>query len=143
MGGCSALMYPCYSRAAHRPVAAAANCPVCDLPFHATERPDLPRTMYSSFAHYDCGVDMAMRLHSPLHRAMAGELPRLPYLIVHGESDSQVNKTAHSDKLVHVMRERGYDVEYIAVPGMEHCDMGKFPEAEHRYWEFIKSFAEN
>lgn len=49
MGGLSALVFSARSA---RPVAGcAANCPVCDLPYHYTERPDLPRTILSAFWH--------------------------------------------------------------------------------------------
>ena len=47
MGGLCALAWPRYAR--HRVVAVAANCPVCDLPFHYGERPDLPRTLRAAF----------------------------------------------------------------------------------------------
>ena len=46
MGGQSALVYCAYSK--RTPVACVANCPVCDTVFHFTERPDLPRTLYSA-----------------------------------------------------------------------------------------------
>ena len=38
MGGLSALVYMVYAK--RTPVACVANCPVCDLPYHFTERPD-------------------------------------------------------------------------------------------------------
>ena len=119
MGGLSCLIYARY--AGHPISAVAANCPVCDLPTHFTERPDLPRTIYSAFAHYSCGVEEAVRLHSPLHQA--DRLPDIPYYIVHGDGDTAVNKALHSDRLVAKMRQLGYSVEYREVPGMLHCQL--------------------
>ena len=135
MGGLSCLIYVRY--ASHPVCAVAANCPVCDLPTHFTERPDLPRTIYSAFAHYPCGVEEAVQLHSPLHQA--DRLPDIPYYIVHGDADEAVNKALHSDKLVEKMRRLGYSVDYREVPGMLHC---QFPaEEKERYIRFVISQA--
>ena len=64
-GGLSALVYTAYAK--RTPVACVANCPVCDLPYHYTERPDLPRTLYSAFGTYTGTLDEAMRSASPMH----------------------------------------------------------------------------
>jgi pimeloyl-ACP methyl ester carboxylesterase len=117
MGGSSALVYTRYAK---RPVTACAvNCPVADIPFHFTERVDLPRTLHHAFGHYAEPLQQVMEEHSPVH--LAGSLPDISYLIVHGDSDQSVNKERHSDVLVQKMRERGLQVEYIEVPGMGHC----------------------
>ena len=136
MGGLAALMFCVFSE--HNVAACYANCPVCDLPFHATERPDLPRTMYDAFAHYSCGIDEALRLTSPLHGA--SRFPDIPYLILHGDHDSAVNKAAHSDKLVAALRAYGRRVEYIEMPGMEHCQIGD-PNVAARALRFVCSFS--
>ena len=47
MGGQQALVYMLYAK--RTPIACAVNCAVCDMPYHYTERPDLPRSMYSAF----------------------------------------------------------------------------------------------
>lgn len=124
MGGLSALIYTLYAK--RTPVACACNCPVCDLVYHSTERPDLPRTMIDAFGSYQCGVDRAIELHSPLHRV--ADMPRIPYCILHGSADLAVNKAMHSDRLVAAMREAGHDVTYLEAEGMGHCDIGAFPE---------------
>ena len=131
MGGLSCLIYARY--AAHSIAAVAANCPVCDLLTHFTERPDLPRTIYSAFAHCSCGVEEAIRLHSPLHQA--DSLPHIPYCIVHGDADRAVNKSLHSDKLVARMRQLGYNVDYREIPGMPHCQLPQ--EEKERYIRFV------
>ncbi len=123
MGGASALLYARYSP--HPLTACYANCPVCDLPFHFTERADLPRTMYHAFGSYGEELPPLLEEHSPLHQA--DHLPDLDYLIVHGEADPAVNKAAHSDPLVAKMRARGLRVNYQQIPGMGHC--GPLPEA--------------
>lgn len=133
MGGLSCLIYSRYAK--RTPIACAPNCPVCDLPFHYTERPDLPRTMYSAFAHYSCGMEEALKLHSPLHQAV--NMPMIPYLLVHGEADEAVNIDAHAVPFVEKMQETGHDITYIAVPGMTHCDLDHDPAVKKRYFDFI------
>ena len=46
MGGHGALVFAAYTK--RTPVACVTNCPVCDSFFHFSERPDLPRSYYSS-----------------------------------------------------------------------------------------------
>src|SRR5215475_15248303 len=65
MGGHAALFYAIKSRTPVR--ACFAVCPVCDLPYHYTERPDLPRTMHHAFDDYG-NIDALLREHSPLHQ---------------------------------------------------------------------------
>lgn len=122
MGGGSALLYARYS--IHPLAACYANCPVCDLPYHFTERPDLPRTMYHAFGAYGGDMHALLVEHSPLHQA--DHLPDIDYLIVHGDADPAVKKAAHSDRLVQAMRARGLRVDYQEIPGMGHC--GPLPE---------------
>lgn len=131
MGGHGALLYTILGG---RPVAAcAANCPVCDLPFHYTERVDLPRTMHHAFGSYS-DISSALVSNSPLH--LAGRMPDIPYLIVHGEDDMAVGKAPHSDKLVEKMRTHGLNVDYREQAGMGHC--GPFdPVLQRRWTEFV------
>lgn len=129
MGGLCSLTYAACSK--RIPTAVVSNCPVCDLPFHFTERPDLPRTLYSAFGTYDGTVDEAMRSASPLHLAMAGKMPDIPYFIFHCTEDTAVNKERHSDPFVAAMKERGHTVSYFSVEGRGHCDLS--PEAQLRY----------
>ncbi|MBP5273853.1 MAG: prolyl oligopeptidase family serine peptidase [Abditibacteriota bacterium] len=120
MGGLSALVYPVYARRV--PVAVAADSPVCDLVYHFTERDDLPRTLLAAFADYDCSFEEALRSASPIH--LVDRLPDIKYYIVHGDKDVLVDKKMHSDRLVGKMKSAGLNVEYVEVPGMEHCAMG-------------------
>lgn len=133
MGGLSCLIYPRYSR--HPIAACAANCPVCDLPYHFTERPDLPRTIVSALAHYDMDFDQAMESLSPLHQVK--NLPDIPYLIVHCEADKSVNLEKHSEKMVAAMRQAGKNLVYYSVPERGHCDLT--PE----YWDIYREFIFN
>lgn len=118
MGGQSALVYTFYAK--RTPVACVANCPVCDLPFHFTERMDLPRTLYSAFYTYDMSLDEALKSASPIH--LVGNMPNVKYYIFHCESDLAVNKEKHSDVFVGKMKEQ-YDIVYHTVPGRGHCDL--------------------
>ena len=129
MGGLCALVWPRYSR--RHVVAVAANCPVCDLPFHYTERPDLPRTLRAAFGA-EPDFPAALAAHSPLH--LASELPDVPHAIFHCTADQAVSKAAHSDKLVTAMRALGRHVEYVEVPGRGHCDLDD--DARRRYEAF-------
>ena len=129
MGGHSSLIYTRYAKIT--PKACFADCPVCDFKFHATEREDLPRTIYLAFVDDEDGIDMAIEKHSAYH--LVDSMPKIPYYIVHGTADKAVNKEAHSDRFVARMRDAGRDVTYIEVEGMEHCYMEPFPEIKKGY----------
>lgn len=131
MGGLSSLIYTLYAK--RTPTACAANCPVCDLLFHRTERDDLPRTVYHAFGGYPMPFEEAVKTASPLHQA--ANMPFIPYFIAHCEEDRAVDKQRHSDALVDALRASGHDVEYVSVPGRGHCDMDI--ETWKRYDEFI------
>lgn len=115
MGGHGALVYSRYSR--HRVTACLALWPVCDTVFHYNERVDLPRTMHHAFGSYG-DIEPALLRHSPLH--LAADMPKIPYLIVHGEQDKAVSKAAHSDKFVATMRAMGRQVEYLELAKLGH-----------------------
>ena len=119
MGGLSALVYMVHAK--RTPVACVANCPVCDLPYHFTERPDLPRTLYSAFFNYDCSLQEALESASPLH--LVDKMPNeSDYYIFHCEEDNAVNKQQHSDRFVERLKEQ-HNVHYYAVPERGHCDL--------------------
>lgn len=118
MGGLSSLLYTV--KAKRTPVACVSNCPVCDLPYHFTERPDLPRTLYSAFWSYEGTMEEALRANSPLH--LADRMPDIDYHIFHCEEDKAVNKQLHSDKFVEAMK-KNHRVSYYAVPERGHCDL--------------------
>ena len=117
MGGLAALTY--MAKAKRTPGACLANCPVCDLPYHFTERPDLPRTLYSAFRHYGGTMEAAMKTASPVH--LVPEMPEAEYTVFHGDADRAVNKERHSDRFVSAMREAGREVDYIEIPGRDHA----------------------
>ncbi|MBO5270794.1 MAG: prolyl oligopeptidase family serine peptidase [Clostridia bacterium] len=123
MGGMSALVYTRYAK--RTPAVCVANCPVCDMPYHYTERPDLPRTLYSAFFREirETGdVDTVLKAVSPLH--IASEMPDIPYFLFHCDADKAVNKEKHSDRFVAAMRECGKTLTYHVIPGRGHCDIG-------------------
>ena len=133
MGGLSALMYTRHARIT--PKACFANCPVCDLMFHATERPDLPRTVYLAFNYDNCSLEESMLNNSPFHQAE--HMPDVPYYIVHGTADTAVNIKMHSDRFVAAMRKFGKNITYITVEGMWHCDFSICPEVKKDYFNAI------
>ena len=119
MGGLSALAYTCFAK--RTPVACVANCPVCDLPYHCTERPDLPRTLYSAFFHEEGEISEVLEKASPFH--LAEKMPKVPYHIFHCDADRSVNIERHSNRFVAKMREVGHSVSYDVIPGRGHCDL--------------------
>lgn len=135
MGGQSALVYARYAK--RTPTACVVNCPVCDLPYHYTERPDLPRTLYSAFYHEEGVLDKALRAASPCH--LVDTLPRIFYSVYHCEEDRAVNLEKHSGKFVRAMTERGLNVKFTTVPGRGHGDLS--PEAWEAYRQDIVAAA--
>lgn len=120
MGGMSALVYTYYAK--RTPVVCVANCPVCDMPYHYTERPDLPRTLYSAFYHENGTMEEALEAVSPIH--LAQRMPDIPYFLFHCDADKAVNKEKHSDRFVAAMREAGRSITYHVIAGRGHCDIG-------------------
>lgn len=127
MGGLSALVYTAYAK--RTPAACVANCPVCDLPYHYTERPDLPRTLYSAFWNYEGTMEEALRETSPLHLARDGKMPDVKYTVFHCTADKAVNKDMHSERFLASMTSRA--VTYHIVKDRGHCDLT--PEMWEKY----------
>jgi pimeloyl-ACP methyl ester carboxylesterase len=143
MGGLIAYNYAVYGK---YPVAGiAANGPVTDLRFFSIEREDNAKTIYRAYAHYDSGIDKAVDQHSPIK--LAAKLPNVPYLIISSAEDDRVSKAAHADKFVDTLKLRGFNIQYLDVPGMAHVEFdspGKFdayPQVLERYIGFIAGFA--
>ncbi len=121
MGGLSALVYTAYSK--RTPSSCVASCPVCDLPYHFTERVDLPRTLYTAFASYEGSLEDALRSASPAH--LVDKMPEsTEYFIFHCEEDEAVNIARHSRPFVEKMRAK-HKITYYTVPGRGHCDLGE------------------
>ena len=127
MGGMSCLVYARYTST--NVIACVANCPVCDLPYHFTEREDLPRTLYSAFSTYDGSMDDALRSCSPLH--LVDRMPDVPYVLFHCTADLAVNIEKHSEKFVEAMKASGKTVEFVKVEGRGHCDLSPAAALEH------------
>ncbi len=118
MGGLSALIYSL--RAKKTPVACVTNCPVCDLPYHYVENPDMPRTIYSAFFNGD-DMDEKIKRSSPMHNIAA--MPDIKYTFLHCVDDDDVHIEAHTDKLVEKLKKLNRCVEYIRVPDAGHCGL--------------------
>jgi len=88
------------------------------VPYHSTERVDLPRTFWNAFYGYEEPVETVLQEHSPL--AQASHMPDVSYLVVHGDADTAVNKEKHSDRFVAAMKAHKRRVDYVEVPGMGH-----------------------
>lgn len=131
MGGLCGIVYCAYAK--RTPKACVTDCPVCDLPFHFTERVDLPRTLYSALRNEGMSLDDALKSRSPLH--LVGKLPKINYYIFHCDKDTAVNIDAHSTKLVKALEENGYSVKYEVVNGRNHCNLTL--DAQERYEEAV------
>ena len=118
MGGLGSIMYTL--KAKRMPVACVANCPVCDLLYLYTESPDLPRTLYHAYWHFEGTMEEALRANSPLY--VASKLPDIDYYIFHCEEDKRVNKEMHSDRFVEEMKKH-HRICYYSDPGRAHCDL--------------------
>ena len=136
MGGQSCLVYAAYSK--RTPISCVANCPVCDVVFHYTERPDLPRTLYSALYNFEGTLDEGLRSISPLHIGV--NMPKIKYLIYHCDCDNAVNIDSHSRKLVAFMEENGFDIDFRVINGRGHCDLG---DKESEFFEMIAKHIEN
>ncbi len=118
MGGLGALVYMVYAK--YTPVVCVANCPVCDLPYHFTERPDLPRTIYSAIYNEPGDFQDVLKAHSPLH--LIDKMPNADYYIFHCENDSAVKIDLHSDPFVNKMKS-SHRITYHVVPARGHCQL--------------------
>ena len=130
MGGMCSLTYMVYAK--RTPVACVANCPVCDVPFHFTERPDLPRTFYSSYYNCDTSIEEALKMHSPLH--LADKMPNAKYYIFHCEQDYAVNIDAHSKKFIAAIGDR-LPLVFHSIPERGHCNLT--PEMNELFDKYI------
>lgn len=135
MGGQATLLYTRYAR---RPVVAChALFPVCDVTYHVNERPDLPATFRYAYRDYAENWESVLHEHSPLHQVAC--MPKIPYLVIHGDADKAVSKEHHSDRFVAAMKAQGHNVEYIEVSRMGHG--GPVPlEVLQRRIEFVAGF---
>lgn len=119
MGGLASLVYTRYAK--RTPIACISNCPVCDLVYHFTERPDLPRTIYSAFWNEEGELNDILKKYSPVH--LAPEMPDAKYYIFHCDKDKSVNLASHSQKFVAAMNEFGKGVELEVIPDRGHCKL--------------------
>ena len=127
MGGLSALVYCAYAKITPR--ACVANCPVCDLPYHFTERNDLPRTLYSAFSEYDGDIQSAMKTPSPIH--LVDKMPDINYTIFHCDNDKAVNITKHSERFVNAMK-LNRKIDFIVVPFRSHGDLSAEARVDYK-----------
>ena len=134
MGGLACIVYTKYAK--RTPVGCVSNCPVCDLPYHFTERVDLPRTLYSAFYSYEGDFDSALKSASPLH--LIDTLPqKTEYVVFHCDKDSAVNINMHSEKFVEALS-KTRDVKFYISKDRDHCDLGE--ELTQTYHQEILSF---
>lgn len=133
MGGLSAIVYTAYAK--RTPTACITNCPVCDAVYHYTERPDLPRTLYSALFSYEGSLDTALRSISPLH--LVKRLPYVRYHIFHCEEDMAVSLQQHSRPFAEAMTQLGHHITLETVPDRGHCDL-----PEEVYARFLTLAAE-
>ena len=135
MGGLCSLVYARYAK--YTPVKVVSNCPVCDLVYHYTERPDLPRTLYSAFFSEEGSIEDVLSRYSPLH--LVNRMPDIEYRIFHCLDDKAVNINMHSRKFVSHMLDNKKDVKLIEIPNRGHCDLSIDGLKKYRE-EVLKTF---
>ena len=135
LGGLGSLLYARYAKHPLRACQAAA--PVCDVKYSFSERPDVARTVYQAFLGYQEDLETLFIEHSPL--CQVAFMPKIPYMLIHGDADKAVSKTAHSDRMVAEMRKHKLDVEYIEVPGMDHTDPPNY-DVWRKKIDFVKRY---
>ena len=133
MGGQCALVYSVYAKRA--PIACVANAPVCDVPYHFTERDDLPRTFYNALFGYAEPLEAALRSISPID--LVDRMPDIPYSIFHGECDKAVDLQMHSARFFEKMKANGKNITLTRIPMAGHCQL--VPPFENEYLEIAKS----
>lgn len=131
MGGQSALVYCVYAK--RTPISCVANCPVCDVEHHYSERGDLPRTLYSALFHAEGDLEDALRSISPMH--LIDRMPRIPYHIFHCTADKSVNIHAHSERFVEEMKARDHRITFETVEGRGHCKLTL--QAQRRFERYV------
>lgn len=131
MGGQSALVYT--AKAKRTPVACVADCPVCDVVYHFTERKDLPRTLYSSLFNEKGTLEDALKSISPLH--LVDKMPKVKYHIFHCNRDEAVNIDAHSKKFIGELEKRQIEFTFDIVEGRGHCNLTL--EMRRKFSEYI------
>lgn len=119
MGGLSSLVYTRYAK--RQPVLCATLCPVCDLPYHYTERPDLPRTLYSAFGNEDGKMEDILKKYSPYH--LAKEMPDIDYILFLCDEDKAVNMQSHGEKFISRMKEENKSIKKYVLHGFDHCQI--------------------
>ena len=119
MGGQMALTYVVYAK--HTPIACVVNCPVCDTVYHFTERPDLPRTLYSALYNEEGTLESALKTISPLH--LVDRMPKISYYIFHCDEDKAVGIEQHSKAFMKAMKERGHNIVLNVEHGRDHCKL--------------------
>ena len=134
MGGLCALVYCAYAKIT--PCACVTNCPACDLVYHFTERPDLPRTLHSAFGEYEGTMEAALRSASPLH--LVEKMPNIPYDIFHCEEDKSVNLEKHSERFVEEMKKE-HRISLKTIPLRGHCDLSAEMRVEYKQ-TILKAF---
>lgn len=132
MGGQCAITYMAYTK--RTPVACVANCPVCDVAYHYTERVDLPRTLYSALYGTNGTLEDGLKSLSPVH--LIKKLPRAKYHIFHCDTDDAVNIEKHSNLFVEKMKKECFDITYDIVKGRGHCDLDY--DSKLKYAQYIK-----
>ena len=133
MGGCSAMVYSI--RGKYKPVRYVLNCPCCDLQYQYEHVQLFQRIFYSAFWHEAGTMAETLIDNSPI--TLAQQLPAVPYYFFHSETDEELLKAAHSDRMVQRLRQLGHSVTYEEFTD---CPHGELPEGgEERLRNYLLS----
>jgi dipeptidyl aminopeptidase/acylaminoacyl peptidase len=136
MGGLAAFLYTRYGK--KTPIGCCTLFPVCDLAYHYNERPDVPISVTYAFYGYKESFEDILIEHSPIEQAE--KLPNIPYFVIHGDFDKQVDKS-HSDRMVEKLRNLGKSVQYMEVAKMGHGGINMPLSVKENMVKFIVDLA--
>ena len=131
MGGVGCLLYAADS--VYSVAAVAAACPCIDIVDRMDSHPDFPRTIICAAAGYDMPIEAALQKISLITRV--DDMPDIPYFIC-SDGDDEVFPEEQCNYYVDVLKNKGYQVEYVQQPTLRH---GEFtPEVRKRLHDFLK-----
>ena len=141
MGGYNTFHYAVKSK--NKIVAAALNCPCCNIEY---ELPYSPTTVFRSY--FESAIedtdDFEKYAHDNSPINMVDKLPKIPYRFAVGLKDAVLYPSMHSNIMVERMVEAGHDVVRNDFPDVGHCNLThKDRIAEHTWlcekiWENVK-----
>lgn len=81
----------------------------------------MPRTLYGAVYNESGTLEKGLKSISPLH--LIDKMLEISYHIFHCKDDKAINIGEHSEKLISMFEENGFNYTYDVVDGRDHCDL--------------------